>query len=101
MALLVFGLVTSMAILMFLGGVVAELIDRFWWLAYVGAAVIAWTGATLALEDPFVERLVGEIGPIVEYSIAALVTLGTLAFAHWFHRVRGLKSEASGESATP
>jgi YjbE family integral membrane protein len=101
MALLIFGLVTSMAILMFLGGVVAELIDRFWWLAYVGAAVIAWTGATLALEDPFVEERVGEISSIVEYGIAALVTLGTLAFAHWFHRVRGEKSEPSGESATP
>ena len=100
MALLIFGLVTSMAILMFLGGIVAELIDRFWWLAYVGAAVIAWTGATLALEDPFVEEHVGQISPIVEYTVAALVTLATLAFAHWFHRMRGGARKAGPEGGS-
>src|SRR5438094_9957759 len=52
--LLVFGLIMSMAIIMWLGSLVAELINRFWWLSYVGAAVIAWTGATMMFEDRFV-----------------------------------------------
>ena len=98
--LLVFGLVTSMAILMFLGGLVANLIDRCWWLAYVGSAVIAWTGATLVLDDPFVVERVGEVSDIVEYVIGAVVTLATLVFAHWFHRMRGAAPAAPGESAS-
>ena len=92
LGLLIFGLVSSMAILMFLGGVVANLIDRLWWLAYVGSAVIAWTGATLAMEDPFVVERIGEINAAIEYLVAGVVTLVTLAFAHWFHRVRGAQT---------
>lgn len=94
MGLLVFGLVTSMAILMFLGGLVAAVIDRFWWLAYLGSAVIAWTGASLALDDAAVERIAGPVSTTVAWAVATAVALVTLAFAHWFHRVRG-------ESATP
>src|SRR5262249_56318380 len=36
--LLAFGLIVSMAVLMVAGGLIAELIDRLWWLAYLGAA---------------------------------------------------------------
>ena len=39
-----FGLIVSMAILMWFGSMVADLINRFPSLSYVGAAVIAWTG---------------------------------------------------------
>ena len=100
LSLLIFGLVTSMAILMFLGGLVANLIDRFWWLAYLGSAVIAWTGVTLALEDPAVEERIGHVGDLAAYALAGIVTLATLAFAHWFHRVRGAQRTAPGESSS-
>jgi predicted tellurium resistance membrane protein TerC len=81
--LLILGLVLSMAILMFLGSLVADLVNRFWWLAYLGAAVIAWTGAVMAFDDPIVDQ-----GGVIRYGAAAAITLGTLAFAHWYHRVR-------------
>ena len=81
--LLLLGLVLSMAILMFLGGLVADLVNRFWWLAYLGAAVIAWTGAVMAFDDPIVDQ-----GGVIRYVAAATITIGTLAFAHWYHRVR-------------
>ena len=55
LGLLMFGLIFSMAILMFLGSLVADLINRLWWLAYVGSGVIAWTGAAMIFEDPFVQ----------------------------------------------
>src|SRR5262249_24533183 len=43
-SLLVFGLVVSMVILLWMGALVASLINKFAWLSYAGAAVIAWTG---------------------------------------------------------
>src|SRR5262249_62254904 len=42
--LLAFGLIVSMAVLMVAGGLIAELIDRLWWLAYLGAAGSARAG---------------------------------------------------------
>jgi len=85
--LLTFGLVFSMAILMWMGSIVADLINRVRWLSYVGAAVIIWTGALMIFDDPLIEHQ-GWISNPVEYISAATVTVVVTAFAHWFHRVR-------------
>jgi YjbE family integral membrane protein len=87
--LLLFGLILSMAILMFCGSLVADLINRFAWLSYVGAAVIAWTGALMVFEDPIVSSRATWLSPLITYAFAAAITVAVTAFAHWFHRVRG------------
>jgi YjbE family integral membrane protein len=87
--LLLFGLILSMAIVMWMGSIVATLINRFWWLSYGGAAVIAWTGAVMMFEDPFVLRRAEWLNSSVVYTSAALITIGITVFAHWFHRMRG------------
>jgi len=86
--LLLFGLILSMAIVMWMGSLVANLINRFWWLSYAGAAMIAWTGAIMIFEDPFVTQRAEGLTHSVVYTCAALITVGVTAFAHWFHRMR-------------
>ena len=89
--LLLFGLILSMVILMFMGSLVANLINRFWWLSYVGAAVIAWTGAMMMFEDRFVTERAEWLSRSVVYVSAAVITVAVTALAHWFHRVRGTR----------
>ncbi len=89
MGLLLFGLILSMVILMWFGSLVADLINRFSWLSYVGAAVIAWTGGLMVFEDPIVVRRAVWLSRTVAYASAAVITIAVTAFAHWFHRVRG------------
>jgi YjbE family integral membrane protein len=91
--LLLFGLVFSMAILMWMGSLVANLINRFIWLSYVGAAVIAWTGALMVFEDPLVVDHAAWLTRPVVYGSAAIITVTVTAFAHWFHRVRGAEQD--------
>lgn len=86
--LLLFGLVLSMAIVLWMGSLAAELINRFWMLSYLGAAVIAWTGAVMIFDDPFVVHRAEWLNSSIVYSAAALITIGVTAFAHWFHRMR-------------
>lgn len=86
-ALLLFGLGLSMAILMLGGSIVASVINRLWWLAYVGTAVIAWTGIEMFLEDPAIEHL----SPVLESAavhlgVGALVTAFVVGLAHLFQR---------------
>ena len=88
MMLLFFGLAFSMAIIMWMGSMVANLINRFVWLSYLGAAVIAWTGGLMIFEDPYLTRRAPWITRPMAYASAALITIGITAFAHWFHRVR-------------
>jgi len=85
--LLVFGLILSMCIIMFMGSLAADLVNRFTWLAYVGSAVILWTGATMIFEDPYLVRRV-DFSKVAVQAIAAGITGITLVFAHWFYRVR-------------
>jgi YjbE family integral membrane protein len=82
--LLMFGLVFSMIILMFMGNLVADLINKAWWLAYVGAAVIAWTASEMIFDDPLVhDRL--HFGNLLIHTLSAVVTASTLALAHWWN----------------
>jgi YjbE family integral membrane protein len=83
--LLMFGLVFSMAILMIGGGITASLLNRFWWLVYIGAGVIAWVGAKMLLEDPYVEQVL-HLPTAVHLPVLAVATAATLALAHTFHR---------------
>ena len=86
--LLFFGLVFSMAILMFMGNLVAELLNRFWWLAYVGSGVIVWTGTVMFIKDPLIGRYLPFLLRVNVYVYAVVITIATLAAAHWYHRVR-------------
>jgi len=88
LSLLLFGLILSMVILMWFGSLVANLINRFSWLSYVGAAVIAWTGTLMIFEDPIVVTRAAWINRTVTYASAGVITILVTAFAHWFHRVR-------------
>lgn len=92
--LLVAGLALSMAILMVGGSIVATLMDRIKWLVYVGAAMIAWTGAEMALRDAHGEPVL----PLPDMTLSALalvVTAATLVLAHWFHRTRPRRRRAA------
>ena len=82
LTLLVFGLVLSMAILMFMGSLVADLINKAWWLAYVGAGVIAWTGTAMIFEDPLV-RTRFLVAGVRLHLISAAIAIATLGAAHW------------------
>lgn len=86
-AMLVIGLILSMAIVMFGGGVIAGLMDRMEWLTYVGAAAIAWTGAEMALRGADGEPVV-PLPDLALSGLAAIATAVTLALAHYFHRHR-------------
>jgi YjbE family integral membrane protein len=83
--LLIFGLLFSMAILMVGGSVFAQLLDRMWWLAYLGAAVIAWTGADMIQDDALVSQLV-VLPDVARWSVDALVSATVILVAWRLYR---------------
>jgi YjbE family integral membrane protein len=86
--LLAFGLILSMGIIMFMGNLVATLINKLWWLAYVGSGVIVWTGAHMILDDKLFNSRWEWMKGTTAHIVAAAVTGLTLLLAHWFYRVR-------------
>jgi predicted tellurium resistance membrane protein TerC len=86
--LLAFGLVLSMGIIMFMGNLVATLINKLWWLAYVGSGVIVWTGAHMIFDDKLFSSRWEWMKGSTAHIAATVVTGLTLMFAHWYYRVR-------------
>ena len=80
------------------------MLDRYWWLAYAGSGVIAWTSADLMLAEPMTIDPLAAVGLVFEqvdaagqlvhgptatgYSLMLAVTALTLLAAHYFHRHR-------------
>jgi YjbE family integral membrane protein len=95
--LLIVGLLLSMPLVLFSGGLFAELINRFSWLAYVGAAVIAYTAGQMIVEDPLLHGYV-ESMPLVERLVPLLVVAAVVPAAHWFHRHRVPRSTLGSPS---
>jgi YjbE family integral membrane protein len=105
MGLLLFGLGLSMAIMMVAGSAVSSMLDKFWWLAYVGSGVIAWISVEMVLTDRVAGgywQLLGLVHEhfdshqeltVFEPTMAGLLVMGIgtaliLGFAHYFHRHR-------------
>ena len=95
--LLIFGLALSMVIMLVGGSLIARMIDKFWWLVYVGSAVIIWTGAHLFFKDPFIQQF--HLDHTLELAISALVTLVLMGAAHYFHRHRPKMRRLSQQQA--
>jgi YjbE family integral membrane protein len=98
LGLLIFGLAFSMVVVMVGGSLIAAMIDRFWWLAYLCSAVIAWTGAEMMFEDSVVEGLLGE-PTFATFGLIALSTAAVLTAAHYVHRYRPARRRI-GEGAS-
>ncbi len=84
MTTLIVGLAMSMPLVLFCGGIVAELMNRFPWLNYIGAIVIAWTAGEMMLEDKFLDSIVPAQVlefPVVEYGIPLALALGVPVIA--------------------
>ena len=75
--LLAFGLVLSMVLMVAAGNASAGLLNRHRWLVALGAAVIAWVGAAMALREPALAPLLA--GPGQPAGSAALRPVLSLA----------------------
>jgi YjbE family integral membrane protein len=97
--LLVFGLILSMVIMLAGGSLIANMIDKFWWLVYLGSAVILWTGAEMMFADPFIAHEIGDNHGMV-LILSAIITIGLMAAAHYFHRHRPKMRRLSQQTST-
>jgi YjbE family integral membrane protein len=67
-AMLIFGLALSMAIMMFAGSLVAKTLDKFWWLAYAGSAVIGWIAGEMILTDAYAGLHLEKLGIVAVHA---------------------------------
>jgi YjbE family integral membrane protein len=80
--LLLSGLLISMGVIMFSSSLIAKLMNRYGWLVYAGAGILAWTATEMIIEDQWLDRFY-TLGHTVELVVAAAVTGSILTVGYW------------------
>lgn len=78
--LAVLGLIISIPIVIFGSQIILKLMDRFPWLIWIGALLIAYTAGTMLVEDHFIHHLVRGLNNGHIISIASCVLLTGMYF---------------------
>lgn len=78
--LAVLGLVVSIPIVIFGSQVILKLMDRFPWLIWIGALLIAYTAGTMLVEDNFIHHLLRGLSNGHIVSLASCVLLAGMYF---------------------
>jgi YjbE family integral membrane protein len=89
--LLVIGLISSMLILFVASAFIARLMERLSWLIDIAAIVLAWTAATLILEDPTTGRIIHlstNQQQAIHFGLVALIILIDLFIRRVMARLR-------------
>ena len=82
-ALILFGLGLSIPIIMFCAAWIARLMDRYPWLAYVGAGVLGWTAGFMIVDDKKVIELMIHDSRLLHWGIPVLVTIVVILLGKW------------------
>lgn len=81
-ALIVFGLLVSIVIIMTCSALIATLMDRYPILVALGAGILAWTAGRMMVDDRAVEHWIGQ-AKAFNFAIPALVTVVVVASPRW------------------
>lgn len=81
--LVIVGLLFSVPLLMGGSAVIMKLTDRFPWLIYVGAAILAMTAGKMLFAEPLVRKGLGSLTTWIEWPVVILIILAVLFFG-WF-----------------
>ena len=85
-ALVLFGLALSIPIVMFCSALIAMLMDRYPWLAYVGAGILGWTGGEMIGHDQAIMAHIGETAGIWKWIFAAVAAVLVILVGWWWAR---------------
>ncbi|MBI2164591.1 MAG: TerC family protein [candidate division NC10 bacterium] len=102
--LILFGLGLSIPIIMFCSNWIAGLMDRYSWLAEVGAGILGWTAGQMIAHDRKVIELLRpslrSVWPIFDWGIRVVLAVGVILIAKGWMRLRASQGgPAEGVSA--
>ncbi|MGH7395017.1 MAG: hypothetical protein ACREJF_05385, partial [Candidatus Methylomirabilales bacterium] len=83
---------------------IARLMDRYPWLAYVGAGILGWTGGEMIGHDQAIMAHIGDTAGIWKWVFAAVAGVLVILIGRWWARkmhVSTARQAANAGAATP
>jgi YjbE family integral membrane protein len=84
--LVLFGLALSIPIVMFCSALIARMMDRFPWLAYVGAGILGWTGGEMIGHDQAIMAHIGDTAYAWKWVFAGAAAGLVILVGKWWAR---------------
>jgi predicted tellurium resistance membrane protein TerC len=97
--LLLFGLGTSIPLVIFAAGLLSRLMDRYPIIVVIGAMVLGRVGGEMMIGDSFIQRLLGHPGYFVDYTVQAVFAVGVVVVGKLWMR-RKARKEAALEASS-
>jgi len=88
--LVVAGLLISIPIVVWGSQLILKLIDRFQWIIYLGAGVLAWTAATMLVNEPLLVQTLAAM-PWLKWLTYAVIMAAVLGGGWWANREAAAK----------
>jgi YjbE family integral membrane protein len=99
--LVLFGLALSIPIVMFCSAIIATMLDRYPWLAYVGAGILGWTGGEMIGHDKAIMAHIGETAGVWKWVFAAVAGVLVVAVGWWWDSRRHSAAAAQAARLEP
>jgi YjbE family integral membrane protein len=90
--LVIFGLLVSIPIIIFGSQLVLKVMDRYPWIATVGAGVLGWIAGDLILKDKGIVHLFGEQPDAVHWAAKVIGALVVIALGAWLAKRKTAKA---------
>ncbi len=85
--LVFFGLLISVPIIVWGSTIILRWIEKYPFIIYLGAAVLAWTAGQMIAGDNMLRQIAGSVIPYYEWLLPALATLGVVSTGYFRNRV--------------
>jgi YjbE family integral membrane protein len=95
--LVVLGLLISIPIVVWGSTLFIRVIERFKWIIYLGAGVLAYTAAKMITHEPRFEALFG-VSQWIVYSFEAVMIILVIVAGYWTNAVKARKAKAEEEA---
>ncbi len=100
-ALIVFGLLVSIPIIVYCSTLVLKLMDRFPWIIILGGGLLGWIAAGMAIHDVAVRDWVSTNWPWAEYTLPAAGALVVMAIGWYLARAAAASKAARVAEVAP
>ena len=87
--LVVFGILLSLPLVVWGSSLLSSLMGRYPWIIWVGGGVLGFVAGEMMMDDPLVERWLGEAHDVVDDPTPILLGLAIAALGWWLSRGAG------------
>ena len=81
--LVVFGILLSIPLVVWGSGLLSRLMGRYPWIVWVGGGVLGYVAGEMMMDDPLLQRWLGDVHDIVDDPTPILLGLGITALGWW------------------